>query len=93
MNADTTEARYLRHRAEGKCDREAAKLAGYASRAPHRVRELASKIPSLRREPGLCAHLDREVDQLNREIEARIKKRDAKRDILTLCAVLDDLKG
>jgi hypothetical protein len=91
--SDTAEAHYLRHRAEGKTCSEAAKLAGYAGRPPWRVRKLASKIPSLRREPGLCAHLDREVDQLNREIEARIKKRDAKREILLLCEALDGLTG
>jgi hypothetical protein len=91
--SDTAEAHYLRHRAEGKTCSEAARLAGYAGRPPWRVRKLASKIPSLRREPGLCAHLDREVDQLNRRIAQLTEQRDAKRGILQLCAALDGLTG
>lgn len=91
---DTVELRYLRYRAQGKGDREAARLAGYSSSAPSRVVKLAAKIPDLRREKEtICAALDRELDQLNRQIAALLKRRDDKRAILTLCGVLDEVMG
>jgi len=89
MSDQTAKLAYLTARAAGKTCRDASRLAGYASRPPWPVRELAAKIPSLRREgAALCVALDSEVDQLTREIEARIKRRAAKIDILLLCDVL-----
>lgn len=87
---ETCERQYLRLRAQGKGDRAAARAAGYASCAPSRVRKLASKIPLLRQERGICGHLDREIDQLNRQIAAMTKKRDDKRAILSLCELLEE---
>lgn len=87
---ETVEVRYLRLRRDGVGDRAAARQAGYASCAPSRVRKLASKIPLLKRERGLCGHYDREIDQLNRQIETLTKKRDDKRAMLTLCAILEE---
>lgn len=89
---ETVELRYLRLRAQGKGDREAARLAGYASSAPSRVVKLAAKIPDLRRERAtICPALDRELDQINRQIAALLKRLDDKRQILKLCAVLDEV--
>lgn len=89
--SDTAEVRYLRYRAQGKGDREAARLAGYAGNAPSRATKLAAKIPALLKERAtVCPALERELDQINRQIAMLVKRRDEKRAVLALCAILDD---
>lgn len=88
--AETVEVRYLRLRLAGKGDRQAAREAGYADRPPYDVRKRAAKLSALKREKGICPLLDREIDQLNRQIERLTKLRDDKRGILALCALLEE---
>lgn len=81
--------KYIRLRAQGMGAREAAREAGYASRAPSSADRLAALIPKLKREPQLCATYDAQLDELNARIKALCKERDRVADLMELCIILD----
>jgi hypothetical protein len=86
---ETVAIKYLRLRAQGMGCREAAREAGYATRAPSRVAAQAALIPQLKREPKLCATYDAQLNDLNTRIKALRKERDRVADLMELCIILD----
>jgi len=94
---EKVETVYLRLRAQGMGDREAARAAGYASRAPSRLAKLAALIPALvrerRRKASICATYTDQLDDLDKRIKALKVDRDRVASLRGLCILLDDARG
>lgn len=86
---EKVETIYLRLRAAGKGDREAAREAGYAGRPPSDVTRMGGLIPKLKRERSLCKGYSARVDALNAKIKKLKEERDELCALMELCSILD----
>lgn len=70
MSLSDREQTYIRARLGGANDTEAGEQAGYAGRAPARVRKHANRALLLRAEPGLAASYEQRRDAVQAKIDA-----------------------